>query len=91
MKLAYGVDSQIHTLADILKGLLTERKGCSLNMATAYVTASGFRLVPEGLTNRGNFRLLLGAEPTSGEQLGLRPDAAVVRRLIRNRSGTSSV
>jgi phosphatidylserine/phosphatidylglycerophosphate/cardiolipin synthase-like enzyme len=27
--------------------------------------------------------LLLGAEPTAGEQLGLRPDAAVVRGLVR--------
>jgi hypothetical protein len=31
----------------------------------------------------GNFRLLLGAEPTTGEQLGLRPGATVVRGLVR--------
>ena len=31
----------------------------------------------------GNFRLLLGAEPRTGEQVGLRPDAGVVRGLIR--------
>jgi hypothetical protein len=31
----------------------------------------------------GNFRLLLGAEPRTGEQIGLRPDAGVVRGLIR--------
>ena len=30
----------------------------------------------------GNFRLLLGAEPTSGENVGLRPDSRVVRGLI---------
>jgi hypothetical protein len=31
----------------------------------------------------GNFRLLLGAEPRTGEQIGLRPDAGVVKGLIR--------
>ena len=83
MKLPYVIDNQTYVLVDILKSLLTERKGRSLDVARAYFTAGGFGLVQEGLTNLGNFRLLLGAEPTTGEQLGLRPDAAIVRGLIR--------
>ncbi len=74
MKLPYVIDNQTHVLAEILKGLLIEHKGRSLDVSTAYFTAGGFGLVQEGLAALGNFRLLLGAEPTTGEQLGLRPD-----------------
>jgi len=83
MKLPYVIDNQTHVLAEILKGLLTEHKDRSLDVATAYFTVGGFGLVQDGLTALGNFRLLLGAEPTTGEQLGLRPDSTVVRGLIR--------
>jgi superfamily II DNA or RNA helicase len=83
MKLPYVIDNQTHVLASILKGLLMEHKGRSLDVATAYFTVGGFGLVQDGLTALGNFRLLLGAEPRTGEQLGLRPDAAVVKGLIR--------
>jgi superfamily II DNA or RNA helicase len=83
MKLPYVIDNQTHVLADILKSLLTEHKGRSLDVATAYFTVGGFGLVRDGLMDVGNFRLLLGAEPRTGEQIGLRPDAGVVRGLIR--------
>ncbi len=83
MKLPYVIDNQTHVLADILKELLAEHKGRSLDVATAYFTIGGFGLVKEGLLDVGNFRLLLGAEPRTGEQIGLRPDAGVVRGLIR--------
>jgi len=73
MKLPYVIDDQNHRLVDILKGLLTEHKGRSLDVATAYFTVGGFGLVKEGLMTLGNFRLLLGAEPRTGEQVGLKP------------------
>jgi hypothetical protein len=69
MKLPYVIDNQTHVLAEILKGLLTEHKGRSLDVATAYFTVGGFGLVKEGLADLGNFRLLLGAEPTTGKQV----------------------
>lgn len=78
MKLPYVIDNQTHVLAEILKGLLTEHKGRSLDVATAYFTVGGFGLVRDGLMDVGNFRLLLGAEPRTGEQIGLRPDAGVL-------------
>jgi hypothetical protein len=40
MKLPYVIDNQTHVLADILKGLLTEHKGRSLDVATAYFPGS---------------------------------------------------
>lgn len=66
MKLPYVIDNQTYTLVDILKGLLTEHKGRSLDVATAYFTVGGFGLVKEGLMDLGNFRLLLGAESSKG-------------------------
>jgi hypothetical protein len=83
MKLPYVIDNQTHILADILKSLLTEHKGRSLDVATAYFTVGGFGLVRDGLMDVGNFRLLLGAEPRTGEQIGLRPDAGVESRAVR--------
>ena len=68
----YVIDNQIHRLADILNGLLVEHRGRSLDVATAYFTVGGFGLVKEGLLSLGSLRLLLGAEPTTGEQVGLR-------------------
>jgi len=47
MKLPYVIDSQTHVLADILKGLLTEHKGRSLDVATAYFTVGGFGALQE--------------------------------------------
>lgn len=56
MKLPYVIDNQTHRLADILKGLLAERKGRSLDVATAYFTVGGFGLVKGGLLTPGSFR-----------------------------------
>jgi hypothetical protein len=83
MKLPYVIDNQTHVLAAILKDLLSQHQGRSLDAATAYFTVGGFGSIQKGLVTLGNFRLLLGAEPTSGEQLGLRPDASVVEGLVR--------
>ena len=82
MRVPYVIDNQSHRLADILAGLLREHQGRSLDVATAYFTVGGFGLIKEGLLGLGNFRLLLGAEPASGEQLGLRPDSDAVKRLL---------
>ena len=83
MRVPYVIDNQVHRLADILDALLREHKGRSLDIATAYFTVGGFRLIQEGLLSLGNLRLLLGAEPVSGEQVGLRPDAGIIKGSIR--------
>ena len=74
MRIPYVIDNQTHRMADVLNALLAEHKGRSLDVATAYFTIQGFRLLQAGLDGLGNFRLLLGAEPRTGEQAGLRPD-----------------
>jgi len=75
MRLPYVIDNQAHRLANILNAWLAEHKGRSLDTATAYFTVGGFGL--------GSLRLLLGAEPTSGEQIGLRPDAGTIKGRLR--------
>lgn len=42
MKLPYVIDNQTYVLADILKGLLTEHKGRSLDERKAYLIVVGF-------------------------------------------------
>ena len=83
MKIPYVVDNQNHKLADIFGGLLVEHVGRSLDVATAYFTVGGFELIRAGLHGLGNFRLLLGAEPASGQQGGLRPESNEVQGLLR--------
>src|SRR5262245_20078419 len=83
MEIPYVIDNQSVRLADVLNTLFQQHKGRSLDVASAYFTVSGFGLVQDGLTKLGSFRLLLGQEPFSGDQLGLRPDAHQVRRLLK--------
>ena len=83
MRIPYVIDNQTHRLADMLNALLEEHKGRSLDVATAYFTVGGFGLVRNGLLSLGNLRMLLGAEPASGEQIGLRPEPETVRGLLR--------
>lgn len=88
MKLPYVIDNQTHQLADILNGLLAEHKEWSLDVATAYFTVGGFGLIREGLSSLGSFRLLLGAEPTSGEQVGLKPEPFLLQVQVRKTQGS---
>ena len=83
MRIPYVIDNQQCRLADVLNEVLAEHSGCSLDVATACFTVTGYELVRERLSTVGSFRLLLGAEPTQGEQVGLRPDPARVRGLMQ--------
>ena len=81
-RLPYVIDNREHILANVLNAILAEHAGRSLDAASAYFTVGGFGLLQKGLENLGNFRLILGAEPTNGEDLGLRPDAGLVKKLL---------
>lgn len=83
MAVPFVIDNQTHRLADVLTEVLQGHGGRSLDVATAYFTIGGFALLREGLGPLGSTRLLLGAEPTSGAEIGLRPDDERVKRLIR--------
>ena len=82
MRVPYVIDSVAHRLGDILNGVLAEHHGRALDVATAYFTVGGFSLLRQGLESLGSFRMILGAEPTPGEQIGLRPDAGIIKGLI---------
>jgi SNF2 family DNA or RNA helicase len=83
MIIPYVIDNQKFLLADVLNVLLQKHKRMSLDVATAYFTIQGFRLLKDGLLELGNFRMLLGAEPQSGEQVGLRPEKGLFKGLLR--------
>lgn len=84
MKIPYVIDNQTNKLADVLNQLLAEYKDRSLDISTAYFTIGGFKILKEGLKNLGNLRLLLGIEPRTTEQMGLRPDPNTVLTVIRS-------
>src|SRR5258708_15142309 len=81
----FVIDNQQHTMAQILNDLLSQHKGHSLDIATAYFNVGGWQLLRDGLNGLGNFRLLLGDEPEAGSDLGLREiGAKPVKGLIRD-------
>ena len=70
-------------MADVLGGLLADCHGCPLDIATAYFSISGYRLVKDGLHGLGAFRLLIGAEPHTGADIGLRPNRRALLARMR--------
>jgi superfamily II DNA or RNA helicase len=84
LHIPYVIDNQVHRLADILNGILETHHERSLDCASAYFTVGGFGLLRNGLQALGNFRLILGAQPTTGEQIGLGPDPGAIRGLLKN-------
>ncbi len=82
MTIPFVIDNQQHRMADALKELLGQSDGKPVDIATAYFAISGYRLVKEELHQIGAFRLVLGSEPHTGVDVGLRPNAeALTKRL----------
>src|SRR5436190_2135924 len=75
MPIPFVIDNQQRRLADALDELLAQSLGKLLDIATAYFTISGYRLLRQGLHQLGAFRLLLGSEPHTGPDVGLKPNA----------------
>lgn len=87
MRIPFVIDNQRHTMSDVLNGLLMERRGQSLDVATAYFNVGGWQLLQGGLERLGSFRLLLGDEPEVGADIGVREaKAKVVRGLLQELS-----
>jgi superfamily II DNA or RNA helicase len=83
MPIPFVIDNQQHRMADALKVLLDQTAGKPLDIASAYFAISGYRLVKEGLHQVGAFRLLLGSEPHSGADVGLRPNAEALKNRLQ--------
>src|SRR5689334_7650373 len=84
----FVIDNQRHRMADVLNELLAEHAGHSLDVATAYFNVGGWELLAERLCTLGSFRLLLGDEPETGADMGLREAGArAVKRLLSDLAG----
>src|SRR5579864_2795796 len=82
MPIPFVIDNQEHRLRDALNELLAKSAGKPLDIATAYFAISGYRLVKDRLHQVGAFRLLLGAEPYSGADVGLPPNATALQKRL---------
>ncbi len=83
MPIPFVIDNQHHRLADALNELIGQTAGKPFDIATAYFSVSGYRLVKEGLHQVGVFRLLLGAEPHAGVDVGLRANAEALKKRLQ--------
>ena len=70
----FSIDNQRHRLADALNELLSPTEGKPLDIATAYFAVSGYREVQDRLHKVGAFRLLIGSDPQTGSDIGLKPN-----------------
>ena len=66
------IDNQQHRLGDVLNELLAQTREKPLDVATAYFSISGYRVVQEHLKHVGAFRLLIGSDPKTGADVGLK-------------------
>lgn len=72
MRIPFVIDNRDdNTMAAVLASVLAGHVGRSVDVATAYFNVQGFDLLRSELERVGAFRLLIGAEPTAGRDLGL--------------------
>src|SRR5690606_18845924 len=81
MRIPYVIDNQEHTLAEVLTYLLGDWPVQAADVATAYFSIRGYQQVRDGLSRLNSFRLLLGSEPTEGQDVGLGPARQLKRDL----------
>lgn len=83
MAIPFVIANQEHRLRDALNELVAQCVSKPLDIATAYFAISGYRLVKDGLHDVGALRLLLGAEPHAGPDVGLRPNNDAFRKRLQ--------
>src|SRR5271165_946804 len=83
MSFPFVIDNLSRRLADALSELLEQSVGNPLDIATAYFSISGYRIVKEGLHKLGAFRLLLGTDPQSGADVGLKVNPQALKARIK--------
>jgi hypothetical protein len=75
MRIPYVIDNLNNQLASVLNYLLQRQQGQDVDIATAYFSIRGYQLLRQTLPSVNCFRLMLGDDPHSGDDIGLRPDA----------------
>ena len=83
MSVPFVIDNQDHRLANVLNDLLAQTGGKPFDVATAYFAISGYRMLKGALHQVGAFRLLLGAEPQTGTDLGLRANVDLFKARLK--------
>jgi hypothetical protein len=83
MPLPFVIDNQTHRLADALNELLGQSADRPLDIATAYFAISGYRLLQQRLHPVGAFRLLIGYDPQTGADVGLKPSAKALQARLQ--------
>src|SRR5215831_11202399 len=82
-RLPYVIDNDRHKLADVLNQVLADHRDLSMDIATAFFNLQGYACVAERLKAVGSLRLLLGAEPVSGADVGLKPRLEALQKALR--------
>lgn len=82
-RLPYVIDNDRHKLATVMNQVLEDHRDLAMDIATAFFNIRGYGLVAERLKELGSLRLLLGAEPVSGQDLGLKPRLEALQRALR--------
>jgi hypothetical protein len=80
MQIPYVIDNINNRLADVLNHLLQTAVKQELDVATAYFSIRGYQKVRHHLPSLNKFRLLLGDEPKTAQQVGLQPDSTAFLR-----------
>lgn len=81
--LPYVIDNERHKMADVVNQVLEDHRELAMDIATAYFNVGGYRLLAKRLKELGSLRLLLGAEPQSGHDLGLKPRTDALVEFVR--------
>jgi phosphatidylserine/phosphatidylglycerophosphate/cardiolipin synthase-like enzyme len=76
----FAIDNAEHRMADVLNVLLAQLKGRPFDVATAYFSISGYRLVREKLHAVGSFRLLIGSDLQTAGDVGLQPNQTLLAK-----------
>lgn len=71
MQIPFVIDNQKNKLSEVINIMLSSQEVHALDIASAYFNVGGFELLQENLEKLNSFRLLLGAEPDSGKDVGL--------------------
>jgi hypothetical protein len=83
MPVPFVIDNLTRRLADTLNDLLGQSAGKPLDIATAYFSISGYKMLKDGLHKLGAFRLLLGTDPQSGADVGLKADPNALKACLK--------
>ena len=82
-RIPYVIDNDKHKLGDVLNQVLDEHDDLAMDIASAYFNIRGYQILSERMKRLGSLRLLLGADPQTGEQIGVMPDPTALVAALR--------